>query len=191
MYRGRYSSVGIATFYGLDGPGIEFLLIAVAELSKARVCIRSVSGITGSNPSAVIDVCVVCCTVKTKAQAWIIKTRRDQGKELKNPGGGEIFRTRPDRPWGPPSLPYNGYRVSFPGVISPGCGFNHRLSSRIEVKERVERYLYFPSGLSWHTVGRTLHCSFTAEWFQKLIKLLLRSLKLSDCCRVTFSVWAL
>jgi len=31
-----------------------------------------------------------------------------------NPGGGEIFRTYPDRPWGPPSLLYNGYRV-FPG----------------------------------------------------------------------------
>ena len=29
--------------------------------------------------------------------------------------GGEIFRTCPDRPWGPPSLLYNGYRV-FPGV---------------------------------------------------------------------------
>jgi hypothetical protein len=28
-----------------------------------------------------------------------------------NPGGGEIFRTRPDGPWGPPSLLYNGYRV--------------------------------------------------------------------------------
>jgi hypothetical protein len=27
------------------------------------------------------------------------------------PGGGEIFRTRPDRPWGPPSLLYNGYRA--------------------------------------------------------------------------------
>ena len=27
---------------------------------------------------------------------------------------GEIFRTCPDRPWGPPSLMYNGYRV-FPG----------------------------------------------------------------------------
>jgi hypothetical protein len=26
-----------------------------------------------------------------------------------NPGGGEISRTRPDRPWGPPSLLYNGY----------------------------------------------------------------------------------
>jgi hypothetical protein len=34
-----------------------------------------------------------------------------------NPGGGEIFRTCPDRPWGPPSLLYNGYRV-FPGVKS-------------------------------------------------------------------------
>jgi hypothetical protein len=32
-----------------------------------------------------------------------------------NPGGNEIFRTCPDRPWGPPSLLYNGYRV-FPGV---------------------------------------------------------------------------
>ena len=31
-----------------------------------------------------------------------------------NPGGVEIFRTCPDRPWGPRSLLYNGYRV-FPG----------------------------------------------------------------------------
>ena len=31
-----------------------------------------------------------------------------------NPGGGEIFSICPDRPWGPPSLLYNEYRV-FPG----------------------------------------------------------------------------
>ena len=49
----RDSSVGIATRYGLDGPG-------------------------------------------------------------SNPGVDDIFCTRPDRPWGPPSLLYNGYRV-FPG----------------------------------------------------------------------------
>jgi len=30
------------------------------------------------------------------------------------PVGGEVFRTCPDRPWGPPSLLYNGYRL-FPG----------------------------------------------------------------------------
>jgi len=28
---------------------------------------------------------------------------------------GEIFRTVQTGPWGPPSLLYNGYRVSFPG----------------------------------------------------------------------------
>ena len=37
-----------------------------------------------------------------------------------NPGGGEIFRTRPDRPSGPPSLLYNGYRVS-PGGKAAGA----------------------------------------------------------------------
>ena len=31
-----------------------------------------------------------------------------------NPGGGEIFRTPPDPPWGSPSLLRNGNRV-FPG----------------------------------------------------------------------------
>ena len=38
--------------------------------------------------------------------------------------GIEIFRTRPDRPWGPPSLLYNGYRV-FPGVKQSGRGADH------------------------------------------------------------------
>jgi len=33
---------------------------------------------------------------------------------VSNPGGGELFRTCPDRPWGPLSILYNGYRV-FPG----------------------------------------------------------------------------
>jgi hypothetical protein len=37
-----------------------------------------------------------------------------------NPGGGEIFRTRPDRSWGPSSLLYNGYRV-FPGGKAAGA----------------------------------------------------------------------
>jgi len=54
-----------------------------------------------------------------------------------NPGGGEIFRTRPDRPWGPPGLLYNGYRVSFPGVKQPGRGVDH-IPSSAEVKESVE-----------------------------------------------------
>ena len=56
---GRDSSVGIATRYVLDGPGIE--------------------------------------------SRW---------------GGG--FRTRPDRPWGPSTLVYNGYRVVPGGKAAEG-----------------------------------------------------------------------
>ena len=37
-----------------------------------------------------------------------------------NPVGGEIFHTRPDRPWGPSSLLYNGYQV-FPGGKAAGA----------------------------------------------------------------------
>ena len=37
-----------------------------------------------------------------------------------NPCGGEIFRTCPDRSWGPPSLLYNGYRVFPGGRFRPG-----------------------------------------------------------------------
>jgi subtilisin family serine protease len=41
-----------------------------------------------------------------------------------NPGGGEIIRTRPDRPWGPPSLLSMG-TGSFPGVQRPRRGADH------------------------------------------------------------------
>jgi hypothetical protein len=60
-----------------------------------------------------------------------------------NHGGGEIFRTCPERPWGPPSLLYNGYRL-FPGVKPPGRGVDHPPSLSAEVKERVQLYLYSP-----------------------------------------------
>jgi hypothetical protein len=35
---------------------------------------------------------------------------------------GRDLTTCPDRSWGPPSLLYNGYRVSFPGVKQPRRG---------------------------------------------------------------------
>ena len=43
---------------------------------------------------------------------------------ISNPGGGEIFRTCPDRPWGPPSILYNGYRVFPGGKEWPGRDFD-------------------------------------------------------------------
>jgi hypothetical protein len=53
-----------------------------------------------------------------------------------NPGGGEIFRTCPDRPWGPPSLLYNGYQV-FPGGggVRLGPAADHSPPSNAAVME--------------------------------------------------------
>ena len=64
-----------------------------------------------------------------------------------NPGGIEIFRTRPDRPLDPPSLLYNGNRFSFPGVKRPERGVDHQHPSSAEVTEILELYLYTPLGL--------------------------------------------
>ena len=92
---GRDGSVGIATRYGLDGPGIE--------------------------------------------SRW-----------------GRDF-PRPSRPaLGPhPSSYTTWHRVSFPGVKRPGRGVDHPSPCSAEVKERVEPYLYSPSGSSWPVLGRT------------------------------------
>jgi hypothetical protein len=63
---------------------------------------------------------------------------------LDGPCEGKSFSTSPDWPWG---LLYNGYQVPFWRVKRPVCGINHPPPSSAEDKERVELYLYFPSGL--------------------------------------------
>jgi len=70
-----------------------------------------------------------------------------------NSSGGKIFSTHPDQPWGPTSLLYNGYQVSFPGVKWLGHGIDHLHQSTPEVKERVNIHLYSSSGPSWSLLG--------------------------------------
>ena len=45
---------------------------------------------------------------------------------------------------------------SFPGVKRPGRGADHPPPSKCRCHERVELYLYSPSGLQWPVIGRTL-----------------------------------
>jgi len=112
---GPASVIGIATGYGLDGPGIE--------------------------------------------SRW----ERD-------------FRTCPDRPWGPPSLLYNGYRVFPGGKERPRRDADSSSPSSAVGHERVELYLYSPYGpyglyrASVPVQGCTL------------------PLPLQVCCQVIFSV---
>ena len=76
--------------------------------------------------------------------AVTIATRYGLDGPGSNPGKGEIFLNRPDRPWEPTTLPYNGYRVSCPGVNRSGRYVYLPPPSSAKVKERVQLYLYSP-----------------------------------------------
>jgi hypothetical protein len=75
-----------------------------------------------------------------------------------NPDKGEILRTRPDRPWGPSTLLYNGQRVSYPGVKRPGYDVDHPPPPIAEVKERVELLLQLPFVPSWQVMRWASPC---------------------------------
>ena len=143
---GRDGSVGTATRYGLDSPGIES---------------QWPSGLRRGSAAARF----LRLRVRTPPRTWMFVLCKDkrqnpeqsrqritdtvQRENKKNPCGGEIFRTRLDPSQGPFSLLHNGYRVSFPGVKQQGRGFNHPPPSSAEVKETIELYLYPTSGPSW------------------------------------------
>jgi len=67
-------------------------------------------------------------------------------------------RTRPEQPWGPPSLLYNAYRLFSVGKAA-GAWCWPPTSSSAEVKERVELYLYFPSRPPWSVLGWHLYAN--------------------------------
>jgi len=61
--------------------------------------------------------------------------------------GARFFATLQTGPETHPASYTMGTR-SFPGVKRPGLGVDHPPSSRVEVNERVELYLYSTSGSS-------------------------------------------
>ena len=80
-----------------------------------------------------------------------------------NPDGCKSFRTRPDRPWGPPSLLYNGYCVHPEGKAARAWRWT-LTPPAAEVKERVKLNLYTPSMPSWHVVGWALLIYVYVYW---------------------------
>ena len=75
-----------------------------------------------------------------------IATRYGLGGRGSNTSWGEIFRTCSHRPWGPPSLLYNGYRVFPGGKERPGRDADTAPPSSAVGHEIVELYLYSPYG---------------------------------------------
>jgi hypothetical protein len=61
-----------------------------------------------------------------------------------DPIGCKIFRTHPHMLWGPPSLLYNGYCVSFLGLKRPGRGVNRPPRLALRLKKSVGIHLLPP-----------------------------------------------
>jgi len=73
---------------------------------------------------------------------------------VSNLGGGKFFRTCPD----PTSYTMN--TGSFLEVRRPESGLDDPPTSSAAIKERVELYLYSPTGPSWTLLGRNLPVPF-------------------------------
>ena len=83
-----------------------------------------------------------------------IATRYGLDGPESNPGGSEIFRTRPDRPWGSPILLYDGYRMYSRGKVA-GAWLWPTTPSIGEAKERVDLYIYSHAVSSSPVLGLT------------------------------------
>ena len=71
--------------------------------------------------------------------------------------GGEIFCICPDRPWGPPSLMYNGYRVFPGGKERPGRDADPSPPSSAVVKKDYSYTSTPPMGRTACTEPQCLH----------------------------------
>ena len=94
-----------------------------------------------------------------------LATRYGQDGAGNESRGCEIFRSRPDRPWGPASCTIG--TGCFQDVKRPERGVDHPTSSA-EVKERVQLDLYSPSVPSRQVIGWHLHLNIiqivTLDW---------------------------
>jgi len=82
----------------------------------------------------------------TLKKFYILPTQCVRGS---NPRGGARFSAPVQTGPGAHPASYTMGTGSFPGVKRPGRGADHPPPSSPEVKERVELYLYSPSGPSW------------------------------------------
>jgi hypothetical protein len=174
---GQDSSASLVTRYGLDGPGIEsrcgrnFPHLSRPALGHTQPPTQWVPGSSRAGKateawrwpptpsSAEVKERVELYLYFPPEPSWpVIGWTLITGWTVpeSKPGGSEIFRTRPNRPWGPPSLLYNGSRICFRGVKRLGRGVDHPSQSSAVVKEKLEHYFYFPPWPSWSVIGRTL-----------------------------------
>ena len=158
---GRDSTVGIATRYELDGPGIEcrwrFFRTRPERLCGAPSLLhngysfsflgvtRRWRGVEHPFPSSA-EVILLLPLLAFMARS-IVKFTFYYNVYYYHESGGSVgiaidyvldgpgIESRPDLPWGPPSLLYNGYRVFPGGKVRPGRAADHSPPSSAVVME--------------------------------------------------------
>ena len=90
-----------------------------------------------------------CCTECTSGPSSSVGIATTGWAVRGSNSGGARFSARPDRPWGPPSLLYNGYRV-FTGVK---CGRGVVLTTHAPLVPRSWKSRAIPLPTIWATTG--------------------------------------
>ena len=91
-----------------------------------------------------MEIFCVCVRIKSSYSDWLRAGR--SGDQIPV---GSRFSASPDRPWGLPSLLYNGYRVFPGGKERPGRDADHSPAFSVEVLEEKS----YTSTLLWATTG--------------------------------------
>jgi len=120
---GHILSIFKPNFMHLSCPNFS-LVISITQIAKYRQCSHH----------------VIVLWATMALSVWHLTTGRMVWGS--NPSEGKIFSTCPDRPWGPPSLMYNRYQVSYLQGKAAWCGIDHPPPSSTEVNKRVVLYLY-------------------------------------------------
>ena len=125
----------------------------MVERTKARVCVRWLAGVASSYPAGGMDICVYVSYSKDKkaksqdSQDKEVRTKyKDRTKKITV--GARFSVPVHTGPGAHPASYTMGTGSLSWGVKRPWCGANHSPPCSAEVKERVEIYLYSPSGPS-------------------------------------------
>ena len=123
-----------------DNQSIKLYLIVTIPQVQAYAAYRYY-------PSALCYVGRVAQSVQRLTTGWTVRDRIPVGTR---------FSARPDRPWGPPSLLSNGYRVFPGGKVRPGRAADHSPPSSAAVQEEQSYTSTHPLGHTGPVMGTTL-----------------------------------
>ena len=104
------------------------------------------NGYTSESKYYVIRTVSFCAAALGRVAQSVLRLPTGWTVRGSNPGGDETFRNCPDRPWGPPSLLYDGYRIFPGGKERPGLDADPSTPFYCRGHDRVELYLYSPYG---------------------------------------------